>query len=505
MAVNSYTILHILGFIVNNPIVYLSLVVTIYACQNVAYAYIFSPVRNIPGPWWARLSRIPLLWATYHRRRSAYASELIRHYGPIVVIAPDQIHTTDEAAMKTIYARTSLKTKFYSGMGSWKGVTVTLGFLDYASAAPTRNNLLQCFQNRNLDRLVANISSHIGEFSNFLKTKAKTHESVDGIVVFRLLALDIVTDILWGEENTLLSQISEEIPIFLRRFHAFSHWNALKSFIPALDWLVRYFGTSSYRQLRNDCSDMDITAREALDRWHSNPKSRHEKDVLGMLQAMNDAEDPVKQIPREHIPAYMVEMLAAGSSTTSHTAAFVFHHLARYPDAQKTLQNELRTLFPNKNVIDEKKLLDLAYLDSVIRETMRLYPMIPGPLERHLGEGIEVEGLKVPPGVIASTSAWDQGRLEEVYAESEKWKPERWLQPTDRMKLNWIPFGYGCRSCPGANLVMTELKYIIGIISRQFIVSLPAGHENDKIELMDIFAAGAKSGNCWLEFLEARD
>jgi cytochrome P450 len=425
---------------------------------------------------------------------------MLDRYGPIVVIAPNQVHTNDDTAMKTIYNRNSTKSSFYKGMGSWKGVTTTLGFVDYPAAAPTRNNLLQCFQNRNLERLVDSMASHITEFCQLLSARIRAQSKVDGVVVFRLLALDIVTDVLWGEQNTLISQASDTTPVFLKRFHAFSSWNALKSFMPFLDWMVQLIGTRSLRQLRRDCNDMDITAHEALARWESNPKGRHDRDVLSMLQSMNGAEDPLKRLPSAHIPAYIVEMLAAGSSTTSHTAAFACHQLAKHPKVQSALQAELCQTFPDPQVIDERKMLDLPLLDGVLRETMRMFPMIPGPLERYLGESITVAGLTVPPGVIASTSALDQGRLEEVYSHAHEWIPERWINATERMRLNWTPFGHGSRSCPGANLAITELKYILGTIFRHFSVTMPSGHETDELQLADVFAAGSRSGHVWLEF-----
>lgn len=363
------------------------------------YAFFLSPVKDIPGPWWARISRLPLLWATYQRRRSAYASKLLDQYGSIVVIAPDQVHTTDSTAMKTIYNRRSLKTPFYAGMGSWKGVTSTLGFVDYASAAPTRNNLIQCFQNNNLATLVENMSSHIAEFCDILREKSRRGEDVDGVVLFRLLALDIVTDVLWGEQNTLLSCMTDATPDFLRRFHAFSSYNATKSFIPGLDFCVRWFGSAKWKQLRQDCSDMDVTAREALERWQSRT-DRRDRDVLSMLKSMNDAEEERKRVPNSHIPAYMVEMLAAGSSTTSHTATFTCFELMRHPEQAKRLREELEQTFPDHHDLDETKMMSLPYLDAVLRETMRLMPMIPGPLPRYLADPIEVEGKKV--GTLAA-------------------------------------------------------------------------------------------------------
>ncbi|GKU22474.1 unnamed protein product [Fusarium langsethiae] len=474
---------------------------------KIIYAFLLSPVSHIPGPWYARISKLPLQYATFKRRRTEYTTRLLDRYGPIVVIAPDQVHTIDEAAMKIIYDRSSTKTSFYRSMGSWKGVTSTLGFVDYKSAAPSRNNLIQCFQNRNLDTLVENIESHIDEMIDLLDSHARADGSVDGVVVFRLLALDIVTDVLWGETDTLLSKENravEAMPDFLRRFHAFSTWNAMKSFIPGADLFVKAFGSKKWRQLRNDCNDMDITAREAMERWKMNKeKLGRVKDVLSMLQSMNSAAAPA--VPLEDVPSYMVEMLAAGSSTTSHTAAFACWLLARHPEAQKKLSAELAEAFPDPTQLDIKETLSLPYLDGVIRETMRLYPMIPGPLERHTGKNIEVAGLRVPTGVIASTGAYNQGRLPDVYPEPEKWDPARWIDASERMKTNWIPFGSGCRSCPGANLAMTELKYMVGKIMRLFEVVVPPGYEEDDLQLADVFAAGSKSGHCWLKFVRVED
>lgn len=446
------------------------------------------------------MSKFPLRYATFKRRRTEYVTNLLNRYGSVVVIAPDQVHTTDDIAMKSIYDKTSIKTKFYASMGSWKGVTSTLGFLDYPSASPSRNNLIQCFQNKNLAVLVENIQAHVSDFIKLLEAKASKNESVDGIVVFRLLALDIVTDVLWGEQDSLVRNHStDKDPDFLRRFHAFSTWNAMKSFIPGLDLIVSCVGNKKWRTLRNDCSDMDVTARNALQRWkESDTVSRREKDVLSMLQSMNKAH--ASAVPTEDIPAYMVEMLAAGSSTTSQTAAFACWLLTRDLDAQQRLRKELMEAFPNMDDIDIKRSIDLPFLDGVIRETMRLYPMIPGPLERHLGKEVSIAGKKVGKGVIASTGAFNQGRLEEVYPDATSWKPERWINATERMKLNWIPFGHGCRSCPGANLAMTELKYMLAMIFRTFEAIMPPGFEQDELILADVFAAGSKSGHCWLKF-----
>ena len=47
---------------------------------------------------------------------------------------------------------------------------------------------------------------------------------------------------------------------------------------------------------------------------------------------------------------------------------------------------------------------------------------------------------------------------------------------------------------------MTELKYMIGTIFRQFRAAMPRDHTQDALDLGDIFVAGERSGHCWLRF-----
>ena len=81
------------------------------------------------------------------------------------------------------------------------------------------------------------------------------------------------------------------------------------------------------------------------------------------------------------------------------------------------------------------------------------------------------------------------------------------------MHHNWIPFGYGSRSCPGINLAMTELKIIVGTVCQllkvivgtvcQLLkVSPPKHHNQGRLDLLDVFGAAESSGHYWLRFEE---
>ena len=317
----------------------------------------------------------------------------------------DQVHTTNASALKTIYSRRAIKTGFYGGVGSWKGVTSLLGILDYDRASLFRRNLMQCFQSTNLVTLVDRMAYHVMEFCNIVRARARADEDVDGVILTRLLTLDIVADVLWGERMSCLRQISDETPAFVHRFNAYAVYHSTKASIPGMDTFIRCFGSKRWRKLRQDSEDVDIAAKAALERWIS-AREHRDRDVLSMLMSMGAALHERERLPSSHIPAFLVEMLAAGSATVASKANFAFWELARHPHEAEELRNELRAAFPDVNDIDVSKLVGLPFLGAVIRETLRLLPAIPGPLERRLADPLEFGELKVCSSCRTTTFCW---------------------------------------------------------------------------------------------------
>ena len=74
-------------------------------------------------------------------------------------------------------------------------------------------------------------------------------------------------------------------------------------------------------------------------------------------------------------------------------ATFICWQLSQHPDALNRLWEELKDRFPRQ--VEPQGLMNLPYLDAVIRETMRVMPTVPGPLERYLPEDVTINGLRV--------------------------------------------------------------------------------------------------------------
>lgn len=105
--------------------------------------------------------------------------------------------------------------------------------------------------------------------------------------------------------------------------------------------------------------------------------------------------------------------IIAGSDTTSTTLAAVLYLLAKHPDQQRLLQQELDSLAEQSDGEgpSHKMLLGAHFLNSCINEALRLYPVIPGGVQRVTPPGgINIAGRYIPGDTIVSTPTYSLHR-----------------------------------------------------------------------------------------------
>jgi benzoate 4-monooxygenase len=91
-------------------------VLVAYFCYGTLYSVFLSPLKKVPGPWWAAWSKWPMVFATVRGKRSVTIHKLHDTYGQWVRIAPNEISISDPQAIVPIYGTTSkfAKTDFYT-------------------------------------------------------------------------------------------------------------------------------------------------------------------------------------------------------------------------------------------------------------------------------------------------------------------------------------------------------------------------------------------------------
>ena len=121
-------------------------------------------------------------------------------------------------------------------------------------------------------------------------------------------------------------------------------------------------------------------------------------------------------------------------------------------------------------------------MTHVLQEGVRLYPPVEFII-RGVLEDIEVDGYHIPAGWNVIASPMFTHRLPEIYAEPDKFDPDRFAPPREedsKQPYSLIGFGGGAHSCIGVEFAKMEMKLILGILLDNYdLVSdpLPNGVE----------------------------
>ena len=177
------------------------------------------------------------------------------------------------------------------------------------------------------------------------------------------------------------------------------------------------------------------------------------EDILSLLlQARREDGSPMSD---RELRDELMTLLVAGHETTATALSWAVELLARHPDALGRLEGEVAAGG------DE-------YLDAVIKETLRLRPVIALVL-RKLVEPMEIGGRLLPAGVSVAPSIYLAHRNPEVYPEPERFRPERFLEQ-QAGTYTWIPFGGGVRRCLGGAFAEFEMAVVLReLVSRRAI------------------------------------
>ncbi|KAB8304698.1 hypothetical protein EYC80_004062 [Monilinia laxa] len=209
---------------------------------------------------------------------------------------------------------------------------------------------------------------------------------------------------------------------------------------------------------------------------------------LQKLEASGEAKNPDRYVFFEalaektrdpiELRAQVMNILLAGRDTTASLLGFAILTLARDPVRYQKLReivlNEFGTFNDPKN-ITFAHIKTCKYLQWVLNETLRLYPLVPWNFrvankDTTLPRGGGKDGkskIFVKRGSVVEYSSYALHRREDIWGEDvNEFKPERW----EARKGGWeyLPFNGGPRICLGQQYALTEASFFIIRLLQKF-------------------------------------
>ena len=149
------------------------------------------------------------------------------------------------------------------------------------------------------------------------------------------------------------------------------------------------------------------------------------------------------------------------------TLEWAMSNLLNHPNVLKKAKAELDSQIGKENLLDEPDVSKLPYLQSIISETLRLYPAVPLLVPHMSSNDCTVGGYNVPRNTMLLVNAWAIHRDPKVWDDATSFKPERFeCGDADLHKL--MPFGLGRRACPGAGLAQRTMGLALGSLIQCF-------------------------------------
>ena len=204
-------------------------------------------------------------------------------------------------------------------------------------------------------------------------------------------------------------------------------------------------------------------------------------DVEKTDSAISNLSKDSKHLTDDEIIAQCILFFLAGFETTASTIAHALFEFTKHPEVQEKLYEEvnekIRDLDPKKlDKYYETIVNDIPYLDAVLKETLRMYPVLPRVERRLDADSYELGGVQLKRHDLVEISTVSVHYDEKNYTNPFKYDPERFM-PENKKNLNpyaYVPFGMGPRNCVGMRFAYQEAKICIAALSQKFIFTKSA-------------------------------
>ncbi|OVA00823.1 Cytochrome P450 [Macleaya cordata] len=230
---------------------------------------------------------------------------------------------------------------------------------------------------------------------------------------------------------------------------------------PVLGWL-------DLQGVRKRCRNLVSKVNVFVGKIIEEHRRRRVNGVLRDDQSAGDFVDVLLELEKEDrlndsdMIAVLWEMIFRGTDTVAILLEWILARMVLHPDIQSKAQSEIDNVVGTSRPVSDADLPNLPYLQSIVKETLRMHP--PGPLlswarlaiqDVHIGQNF------IPAGTTAMVNMWAITHDEKIWSEPNEFKPERFMKEDVSIMgsdLRLAPFGSGRRVCPGKAMGMATVQ-----------------------------------------------
>ncbi|XP_058975924.1 cytochrome P450 6g1-like [Musca domestica] len=356
-------------------------------------------------------------------------------------------------------------------------------FGDYPLWKEMRTKLTPTFTSGKLKNMYPLIQQVGENMSKFLHSQPMVFQTELRDLCARFTT-DVIATTVFGFKSNSLENPSEDFHKEVRRLTYFT-WHRAFDFIVVMfaPKLQRLMGCKILYPETEQFLRVAITQAIA-ERETSSSGGEKRNDIIDIfVKLKQEAEQKGEWEMDKFMECLMAQagiFMIGGFETSSTTMSNALLELAKQPELQSHLREEIKEAFAEgKGEISYDAISKMNYLDMVIYETLRLYPVLPS-LERRYATppGKPAYSLKpycdftLPEGMPIYISPYALHYDEKYWPNPRKFDPERFSleQKANRHPMAHLPFGNGPHNCIGTRLGMIQVKAGLSYILKDHYV-----------------------------------
>ncbi|KAJ4944363.1 hypothetical protein JOQ06_012907 [Pogonophryne albipinna] len=341
-----------------------------------------------------------------------------------------------------------------------------------------RSVLSPSFTSGRLKEMFSIMKHHSANLLSSMKKKADKDEPLEMKEFFGPYSMDVVTSTAFSVDIDSLNNPSDPFVTNIKKMLKFDFFNPVFLLVAFFPFMVPIFEKLNYTFFPASVTDFFYAALQKIKTGREQSKQKSRVDFLQLMidsQKTHDSSkvEEDKGLSDHEILSQAMIFLFAGYETSSSSLSFLAYNLAINPHIMKRLQEEVDSTFPNKGPVEYQALMEMEYLDGVINESLRLYPIAPR-LERVAKATVEINGLVIPKDMVVVVPTWTLHRNPDLWPEPEEFKPERFSKENKGNidPYTYMPFGAGPRNCIGMRFALVMMRLALVEILQRYSFSV---------------------------------
>jgi cytochrome P450 len=314
-------------------------------------------------------------------------------------------------------------------------------------------------------------------------------KNVDPFEAIEQTVVDVVYRICFGPSGSTRDELGKELIKMLHNTREVMLPVQMTEFLP---WTSRFFRRHVElfeRSLRT--FDQLVRAKIAqLVADRTRDADGRCDDPECMVDALHDMYQDLQQqgqldevdLTKDQLMMTVQDLIGAGSEAVVSYVHWAILYMAKYPDVQRRLRNEVLQAIGESRSPSNADRPAMPFTESFMWEVLRHACVAPLTLPHSATSDVTIEGYFVPQNTIVLanlySTAWDPA----VWGDPQNFRPERWLNAAGNgvcrdLMDQFLCFGVGKRKCLGAQLARIEMFLFTTVLVQRCKFDQVSGHQ----------------------------